>query len=195
MIISKQFEQSNNYAKFLEITKGINVIYVKAGDFISVDKDLKIRILWPVLDFVKENVLNNNSIVAKVQCDGTSILFTGDIEEKAERRIVELYGETLKSDILKVAHHGSKSSSIQSFVDLVRPKMALIGVGANNTFGHPNDDVVARLKRFAERACIELMKWERLWLNLWKIIDLQLKIVTKRNELIKNAVAVYLKTN
>lgn len=52
----------------------------------------------------------------------------------------------LKSTILKVAHHGSKSSSMQEFLDKVKPKIALIGVGENNTFGHPNNKVLERLK-------------------------------------------------
>ncbi len=78
-----------------------------------------------------------------------SVLFTGDIEEIAEKKIVSLYSSNiLNSTILKVAHHGSKSSSIQEFVSKVNPKIALIGVGENNKFGHPNDRVVERLKSF-----------------------------------------------
>ena len=75
------------------------------------------------------------------------MLFTGDIEEIAEKQILEEYKNSniLKSEILKVAHHGSKSSSIQSFLEKVKPKIALIGVGKDNTFGHPNDEVIERL--------------------------------------------------
>ena len=78
------------------------------------------------------------------------MLLTGDIEEIAERKILEEYKNSniLKSTILKVAHHGSKSSSIQSFLDEVKPKIALIGVGKNNTFSHPNEGVLDRLKSF-----------------------------------------------
>lgn len=76
------------------------------------------------------------------------MLFTGDIEKIAERQIVEEYRETiiLNSTILKVAHHGSKTSSIQSFLDAVKPKIALIGVGKNNLFGHPNGEVINRIE-------------------------------------------------
>lgn len=75
------------------------------------------------------------------------MLFTGDIEEIAEKQILEEYENTntLKSSILKVAHHGSKTSSIESFLEVVNPKIALIGVGKNNTFGHPNNYVIERL--------------------------------------------------
>ena len=76
-----------------------------------------------------------------------SVLFTGDIEEIAEERLVQIYEKSniLKSTILKVAHHGSKSSSIQELLELVQPKIALIGVGTKNLYGHPNSDVLNRL--------------------------------------------------
>lgn len=78
-----------------------------------------------------------------------SVLFTGDIEEIAEKTILEEYKNTniLKSTILKVAHHGSKSSSTEEFLNAVKPKIVLIGVGENNTFGHPNNGVLERLER------------------------------------------------
>ena len=77
------------------------------------------------------------------------MLFTGDIEKIAEKQILQEYKENLQilsSTILKVAHHGSKSSSTQEFLENVKPKYVLIGVGANNNFGHPNDGVIERLK-------------------------------------------------
>ena len=79
-----------------------------------------------------------------------SMLFTGDIEKIAEEQILQEYRnnlQILKSDILKVAHHGSKTSSTEEFIDAVKPKFALIGVGENNTFGHPNDEVIKRLEK------------------------------------------------
>lgn len=76
------------------------------------------------------------------------MLFTGDIEEVAEKQIIANYKNStiLHSTVLKVAHHGSKTSSIQEFLELVRTKIALIGVGKNNTFGHPNKEVIERLQ-------------------------------------------------
>ena len=85
--------------------------------------------------------------MAKLLYKNFSILFTGDIEEIAEKQILEEYKNSniLKSEIVKVAHHGSKTSSMQSFLEKVKPKIALIGVGKDNTFGHPNDEVLERL--------------------------------------------------
>ena len=95
---------------------------------------------------IHENVLNNNSIVCKLNYRNVSVLFTGDIEEIAEKKIVNLYdSKVLNSNILKVAHHGSKSSSCNEFVSKVNPKIVLVGVGENNKFGHPNDKVIERL--------------------------------------------------
>lgn len=76
------------------------------------------------------------------------MLFTGDIEEIAEKRILQKYENTeqLKATILKVAHHGSKSSSVSQILDEIKPQIALIGVGEKNTFGHPNKGVLERLE-------------------------------------------------
>lgn len=77
------------------------------------------------------------------------MLFTGDIEEIAEKEILKGYKDNLslvKAMILKVPHHGSKTSSTQELLEAVNPDFALIGVGRNNTFGHPNDEVIDRLK-------------------------------------------------
>lgn len=152
VIVSRQPEESVNYAKFIEIinSKKINVIVVNEGDRIKISKDIYFDILWPdSKNFVSENALNNNSIVCKLNYKSFSILFTGDIEEIAEKRILDKYKSNpnlLKADILKVAHHGSKSSSIQEFLNVVEPKKALIGVGKNNKFGHPSDGVIERLE-------------------------------------------------
>lgn len=85
--------------------------------------------------------------MARLLYKNFSILFTGDIEEIAEKQILEEYKNSniLRSEILKVAHHGSKTSSTQSFLEKVKPKIALIGVGKDNTFGHPNEGVLERL--------------------------------------------------
>lgn len=96
--------------------------------------------------------LNANAIVAKLNFKLKnkkyfSILFTGDIETDAEAELVKEFGERLESDILKVGHHGSKTSSTAAFLEKVKPNIALIGVGKNNTFGHPNNGVLDRINK------------------------------------------------
>ena len=157
VIIPKQRENSENLKKFKEISskKNIKVRIVGKGDRLQIEKDLYFDILWPNNQkFIGENVLNNNSIVAKLNYKSFSMLFTGDIEETAEREILEQYKNNLQvlmSNVLKVAHHGSKTSSIQEFIEVVKPKISLIGVGENNKFGHPNDEVIKRLELINSR--------------------------------------------
>ncbi len=156
IIISKQPEDSENYKEFLKIVKKrkINIIVVDNGDKIFIEKNLYIYILWPDSDnFVSENALNNNSIVCKVVYNNFSMLFTGDIEKIAEEQIIKLYenSNALKSTVLKVAHHGSKSSSIEEILEKIKPKIALIGVGESNKFGHPNDGVIERLNNIRNK--------------------------------------------
>ena len=74
---------------------------------------------------------------------------SGDIEEIAEKEIIKTYKkEELNATVLKVAHHGSKTSSTEEFIKKVNPKVALIGVGKNNKFGHPNEQIIERLNKF-----------------------------------------------
>ena len=149
-IISKQGEDSENFQEFIKIVKEkkIKVIVVKNGDELIIEKNIKIQILWPEEKQIEENILNNNSIVCKLVYKNFSMLLTGDIEEVAEKQIISKYknNRILDSTVLKVAHHGSKTSSIKGFLELVKPRIALIGVGQNNTFGHPNEDVIKRLQ-------------------------------------------------
>ena len=150
IIISKQGKGSSNYNKFKNIVldKGISVIFVKKGDKIKIDNETYMDILFPGNNLISDNILNNNSIVTKICYNNFSILFTGDVEEIAENEICRKYNTTnkLKANILKVAHHGSKTSSTAEFIKMVKPQIALIGVGKKNKFGHPNDGVIQRLK-------------------------------------------------
>lgn len=151
VIIGKQFEDSENLQEFLKIVnkKKINVRLVEAGNKINIDKKLYFEVLWPDSSkSILKNSINNNAMVCKLNYKNFSMLFTGDIEEEAENIITSQYKETknLNSIILKVAHHGSKTSSTEKFLKLVKPKLAIIGVGENNKFGHPNDEVIQKLE-------------------------------------------------
>lgn len=149
VLIPKQVEYSENYNKFLDIIKkrNIKVKIVGEGNTINIDKNTYLDILWPEEKQIKDNVLNNNSLIVILCYKNFKMLFTGDIEEIAEQRLLQKYENTekLTADILKVAHHGSKSSSIAEFLEKVNPRIALIGVGKNNKFGHPNAGVLDRL--------------------------------------------------
>lgn len=129
IIISKQYDFCEEYERIIEIIKrkNIKVIIVKAGDKINLGANVELQILYPE-EKLRYSELNNNSIVAKLSYYNFSMLFTGDIEKEAEEELVQKYKEIncLKSTVLKVAHHGSKTSSTEKFLEAVSPKIALI---------------------------------------------------------------------
>ena len=86
---------------------------------------------------------NNNSIVIKVTYGDIDFLLTGDLESEGEKRLID-NNTDIKSEILKVGHHGSKSSSSQEFLEKIKPEISIISVG-KNSYGHPNQDVLDRL--------------------------------------------------
>lgn len=148
VLIAKQEEQSENYKRFLNIVKekNIPVIIGKEGDKINIEKDLYLDILFPESEQIEENVINNNSLVFNMHYNNFSMLFTGDIEEIAEKRIIEITNKSrLKADIIKIPHHGSKTSSTRELLERVLPKIALIGVGKDNLFGHPSSETIDKL--------------------------------------------------
>lgn len=156
VIISKQPKNSDEFTNIMKIvkSKNIKVILVSAGDKIKIDKNVLLKILYPEDELQFED-LNNNSIVAKLVYGNFSMLFTGDIEKEAENKILNKYSnaDVLKSTVLKVAHHGSKTSSTEEFLKEVRPQIALIGVGKNNLFGHPTKEIIRRLEKYGIQIC------------------------------------------
>lgn len=164
IIIGKQYKSSENYEEFIKIVKEkkINVKIVEGGEKVSIEDNLYFNILWPFSDnMISDNSINNNSLVCKLNYKNYSMLFTGDIEAIAEKAILKKYSKNLnilKSDILKVAHHGSKTSSITEFIEKIKPKYAIIGVGEDNKFGHPSDSTIQNL----EKANIRIYRTDKM---------------------------------
>lgn len=129
VVISKQSDICEEYTNIIEIIKRkkIEVIVVKEGDKLVLDNNVTLEILYPE-EKLKFLDINNNSIVARLKYNNFSALFTGDIEEEAEKVLLDNYKNTdkLKSTVLKVAHHGSKTSSTEEFISKISPKIALI---------------------------------------------------------------------
>ena len=148
VLIGIQVEESDCLKSLIEIVnkKKIKLTILEADMKINIEENCFINVLWPIKEnLIKQNPLNNNSLVFKFIYNNFSILFTGDIEEIAEKEIAQKYKQELKCNVLKIAHHGSKSSTIQEFLKYSNPEITLIGVGKNNKFGHPNKDVIERL--------------------------------------------------
>lgn len=102
----------------------------------------------PVLHgLAKNKISNNTSIVFLLQYGEKKVLFTGDAETETENYLVKKYGKLLESDVLKVGHHGSNSSSGEKFLQYVSPTNAVISSGKGNEYGHPTLRIVRRLER------------------------------------------------
>lgn len=105
----------------------------------------------PVSEIKGDVETNNKSIVFLLAHGNRTMLFTADAEKELEEYLVQKYGNLLDSDILKVAHHGSPSSSEKPLLDVVTPKHAVISVGKENRYGHPSLRVIRRLERAGAR--------------------------------------------
>jgi competence protein ComEC len=115
-------------------------------------KQCELKVLYPFENLEGQEFKNSNntSIVVKLIYDGSSFLFTGDAYKSIERKLIER-GSKIDSDILKVGHHGSKTSSAQEFIEAVSPEIAIISAGRDNKYGHPHQEVLERLKNYGIR--------------------------------------------
>lgn len=121
---------------------------VQAGHRIRMDSGVALEILNPpagTLPRAIDHSANNLSVVMRLSYGDVSFLLAGDIEKDVETHLVQTAGERLQSDVLKVAHHGSRTSTSVPFLQAVEPKSAVISAGANNRYGHPHPDVMERL--------------------------------------------------
>jgi len=105
----------------------------------------RVEVLAPADDYAAEKPGNNDSLVLRISYGSRSFLLTGDMERAIEARLLAS-GSDLHADVLKVAHHGSRTSSTQAFLDAVSPSVALVSAGFENSFGHPHPDVLSRLQ-------------------------------------------------
>lgn len=136
------------YKEFISLIQKKSIPYhkAKAGDNFVFSNNLEIFLLNPLYDsdFYDESDFNNASIVVKLFYKNADFLFTGDIEVTAEKKLL-VWQNILQSDILKVGHHGSITSTNLEFLDKVDPRIAIITVGKNH-FGHPSQKIIERLE-------------------------------------------------
>ena len=120
------------------------IFYLAAGDVINMGRNVSVEVLSPDRgNPLDEKDENKNSLVLRVNIKGSSVLMTGDIDEKGEMTLIA--DTDIKADILKVAHHGSRYSSCEKFIEAAAPETAVIQVG-KNTYGHPSEEVIKRLE-------------------------------------------------
>lgn len=139
---TKSFEQmidslKSNNLKINPIKRGCNTI--------NLGFQTNVEVFSPINDTYDNE--NNYSPVIKISFGNNSFLFTGDAEKEIEDKLI-LLNDDLKADILKVSHHGSSSSTSDSFLNRVSPKYAIISVGKNNIYDHPNDTIISKLNTY-----------------------------------------------
>jgi competence protein ComEC len=132
------------------LSKGVELVEVRAGDEIKIDDDTNIQVLSPLEDDGSANIevakeQNERSVVFLLRMMQRTFMFTGDIDAPRERAILHAHQAT-PIDVLKVAHHGSKSSTVQEWIDAWQPNIAVISAGRNNLYRHPHPDVLERLE-------------------------------------------------
>lgn len=132
--------------------EGATVIKALSGQRIDIAKDIYLEVLWPESDISGQEAenLNNTSIVLKLVHGEVDFLLTGDAEKEIEQ-ILLLSGVDISSDVLKVGHHGSDTSSTEDFIKAVSPEVAVLCYGHDNKFGLPSDRTVDRLERMGIR--------------------------------------------
>ena len=137
---TKTFEKMIDSLK----SKNLKINVIKKGtDSINLGKNTKVTVFSPTEDSYED--LNNYSPVIKIEYGKTSFLFTGDAQKDVEEEILST-NEDISADILKVGHHGSSTSTTNDFLKKVNPSIGVISVGKDNTYNHPNDDTIKRLK-------------------------------------------------
>ena len=123
---------------------GVNVIELREADPFEY-AGARVEVLSPPEDYTSSKAGNNDSLAFRIEYGAHSFLLTGDMESAMEYRLLGA-GKLRHADVLKVGHHGSKTSTTEPFLDAVSPSIALISAGFENSFGHPHPSVVERLR-------------------------------------------------
>jgi competence protein ComEC len=152
-LVARTPDRDPEYSKFSPTLaeKGIPLRVIGAGDELMVG-EVVVSVLWPS-SATDQNLAsgNNDSVVLSLRFGKRSILLTGDIEAPAENSLVAKSRESLRADLVKVPHHGSRTSSTEAFTAATHPRFAVISVGRTSIFGHPNPAVVERWNAVGSR--------------------------------------------
>ncbi|WP_238904274.1 ComEC/Rec2 family competence protein [Clostridium sp. YIM B02506] len=123
--------------------KDLKIKPLKAGSTIDFDSDVQLEVFAPNSDSYED--ANNYSPIIKLTYGNNSMLFTGDAEKLSEKETLKK-GYNLESDVLKVGHHGSSTSTSKDFLKAVNPSIAIISCGKNNKYGHPHKETIKALE-------------------------------------------------
>lgn len=142
LILPETLEFQESYQPLLQLAKkaGTEVVWLKAGANLT-DENLTFDLVSPCEKSYAD--INDASMVMKMSYFDFSMYFTGDISQTTEMELLEILE---KADVLKVPHHGSKSSSSEAFIEKINPAYAMISSGVKNQYGHPHEETIQRYK-------------------------------------------------
>lgn len=144
------FSSSDTYKKLIEVSDSEAQYYIARHGMkivLDIKRNIYLEIIFPDTD-VSNLKTNEGSLVMQLVYGKTKVLLTGDTVSSVEEELVKKYREMIPTDILKVAHHGSKTSTSESFILLANPLLAVISSGKDNSYGHPHSEVTERLKQY-----------------------------------------------
>ena len=143
VLTNNQTQTSSFYTNFIKLAQNHTVILAQRGQTFLLTGNVNMTVLNPVqpLEF---GAINDNSIVVKLNVGEISFLFMGDAEADAEQSMLDA-GLNLKSNVLKVGHHGSRYATKQCFLEQVLPTYAIVCAGKNNPYGHPHQETIQKL--------------------------------------------------
>jgi competence protein ComEC len=159
LLVTSSESASSRMKRVFEIarTGKVRIKVLNRGEQIPIDSAARLYVLHPSPGEANDETWNNTSIVLKAMYGESSLLLVGDAESSVERKMIKRYGTFLACDIIKAGHHGSSTSTCEEFVNAVRPRMAVISVGAYNKFGHPSPMTLKTL----EKHSIELHRTDK----------------------------------
>ena len=136
---------SNIYESWAQLIRTEpDVVVTDVGMVIALDAEVVLSILQTQCVVVECSNFNDEGVVARLEYGEISLLLTGDVTSGGEFDLIQT-GQLIKSTVLKVGHHGSRTSTTQAFLDAVDPALAIVTTGIKNQFGHPHEDVIERL--------------------------------------------------
>jgi competence protein ComEC len=134
---------SKIYKDLLTVVKEENINYLKPkGQTIHIEE--AVLFIFPLLE--EDNEMNNNSVISRLSYRDFSMLFLGDSERKEQSYLIDIYRNELRSDIVKIAHHGSSTGTSKELLEAVHPKVGIISVGKGNSYGHPHKETITLLE-------------------------------------------------
>ena len=139
----------NNLRELAAAEPGCTTHYPKPGDILNWDPKVTIKVFnacWQPVQMHENDETNNCSLVMRLYYNGNGVLLTGDANSDTEAEMLSHFSSGLQSNILKVGHHGARTSSTDAFLARVRPEYAVISVGVGNKYGHPHQEALDRLR-------------------------------------------------